>query len=181
MSSTGTHQRTLPVLLLAFALPVLFAYTTLQLGWYQGGATNRGELLNDLSYPDLDLTNPAPQRWQVAMLLPPRCESACQGQLTLLRQAHLALGREQDRVQPILFVTPSSDPEMRARLFAASFLQVEINPPARQALGEYALVVIDPLGQWVMGYASAHPEQPLALGQDLLADLRKLLKLSRIG
>ncbi|GAA5192936.1 hypothetical protein [Ferrimonas gelatinilytica] len=181
MSSIGTRQRTLLVLLLAFALPVIFAYTALKLGWYQGGATNRGELLSDLSYQQLALTNPEPRRWQMAMLLPAQCAADCEAQLTLLRQAHLALGREQERVQPILFVMPESDPGMLARLGEAPFLQAEINTQARQAMGAYALVVIDPLGQWVMGYRSGEVGPPLTLGQDLLADLRKLLKLSRIG
>ncbi|GAA4894773.1 hypothetical protein [Ferrimonas pelagia] len=182
MSSTGTSKRTLILLILAFALPVLAAYSALQWGWYQGGATNRGELLQQLSYDQLQLANPDSEHWQIVTQLPAECDQRCQATITVIQQAHIALGREKVRVQPVIFTTATSDPRAQENLRQLNFTLIPANSEAHQALAPYALVVVDPWGQWVMGYR-ADPQQavPLSMGKDLLADLRKLLKLSRIG
>ncbi|SHI02902.1 hypothetical protein [Ferrimonas marina] len=180
MPSTGTHQRTLIVLLLAFVMPVLVAYAVLKLGLYQGGSTNKGQLLSALSYEQLAHENPEAQQWQIIAFLPEQCDESCQDNLVLMRQTHQALGREQQRVRPLVFTQSDSDLSAVKQLSELQVTQATANDQVVDALAPYALVVVDPWGQWVLGY----PHGSLTTAEhrrDLLADLRKLLKLSRIG
>ncbi|MBY5994036.1 hypothetical protein [Ferrimonas balearica] len=180
--ASGTAKRTLIVLLAAFVLPVALAYLFLTQGWYQGGTTNRGQLLDGLSYQTLSVANPAERQWQIITLLPDQCRAACQDRLAAVRQAHIALGREQDRVVPLVYLTEHSDPTLQAQLTEHQLAAAPASPALQAALAGHALVVVDPLGQWVMAYPAV-ADQPAQIqqGRDLLADLRKLLKLSRIG
>ncbi len=43
------------------------------------------------------------------------------------------------------------------------------------------VLIVDPLGQLVMSYTAEPNEDLVKLSKDMLADLRKLLKLSRVG
>ncbi|WP_298440659.1 hypothetical protein [uncultured Ferrimonas sp.] len=165
-SSSAASKRTLLLLLGLFSLPVIAAALVLKLGWYQGGSTNHGQLLSDLSYQQLRVANPAEQTWQIVTFVPNQCDHACQQHLQQLNQAHIALGREHTRVIPIAYSSEAITAPER-------FRQV-INPPLQQALAPYAMVVVDPWGQWVLGYQQGQ-------SRDMLLDLRKLLKLSRIG
>ncbi|MBY6019432.1 hypothetical protein KUW04_16790 [Halomonas denitrificans] len=180
--NNGTAKRTLWLLLGAFILPVVLAYLYLTQGWYQSGATNRGQLLNNLSYQTLAVSNPAERQWQVITLLPAQCDSTCQDRLATLRQTHIALGREQDRVVPLVYLTDQSDATIRTELASQALRAAGAEMPVQQALADVAMVVVDPLGQWVMAYPPVQgTEAQIQQGRDLLSDLRKLLKLSRIG
>ncbi|MBY6187881.1 hypothetical protein KUV89_14780 [Marinobacter hydrocarbonoclasticus] len=180
--NNGTAKRTLWLLLAAFILPVVLAYLYLTQGWYQGGATNKGQLLDNLSYQSLSAGNPAEQQWQVITLLPARCDQTCLDRLATLRQTHIALGREQERVVPMVFLTDQSDPQIRTQLSEHELISAPAEPAVAAALASASLIVVDPLGQWVMAYPLvADTDAQIQQGRDLLSDLRKLLKLSRIG
>lgn len=182
MNSHGTDRYTPWFLMLAFALPIALAYLFLTLDWYRGGATNRGQLLMDVSYQSLKQTNPAERQWQIITFLPERCDTHCQDRLTTLRQAHIALGREQDRVVPLVFTQGTSDPDWQNQLSDQSFQLADANQAVIEQFNGVALAIVDPLGQWVMTYPLVDSqEDQIQQGRDLLADLRKLLKLSRIG
>ncbi|MDG2932729.1 cytochrome oxidase biogenesis cluster protein, partial [Vibrio parahaemolyticus] len=43
------------------------------------------------------------------------------------------------------------------------------------------MLIVDPLGQLVMSYSPKPNEDLVLLNKGMLADLRKLLKLSRVG
>ncbi len=180
--NNGTARRTLWLLLAAFLLPVILAYLYLTQGWYQGGATNKGQLLSGLSYDSLAADNPGARQWQMITLLPPVCEATCLDRLAMMQQAHIALGREQDRVVPLVYLTGQSDPRILPQLAEHALSTAQADDAVVTALNEHALVVVDPLGQWVMAYpAVSDTEAQIQQGRDLLSDLRKLLKLSRIG
>jgi hypothetical protein len=170
------------ILLLVFVLPVALAKLVLSLNLYQGGATNQGELLTgDLSYHSLSQTNPKPHSWQVLYLLPSHCGSQCQDRLYILQQSHIALGQVKDRVSTIIIVQSNSD------IGALSGLKLEhqtmaANTQLASLLLEQQLIIVDPLGSLVMRYPgiTGH-DANISQGKALLADLRKMLKLSRVG
>jgi hypothetical protein len=170
------------ILLLVFVLPVALAKLVLSLNLYQGGATNQGELLTgDLSYHSLSQTNPKPHSWQVLYLLPSHCGSQCQDRLYILQQSHIALGQVKDRVSTIIIVQSNSD------IGALSGLKLEhqtmaANTQLASLLLEQQLIIVDPLGSLVMRYSgiTGH-DANISQGKALLADLRKMLKLSRVG
>lgn len=189
------HQRNRHVLwwmLLIFALPVIAAKLILSQHWYQPAVTNHGLFIdNRLYYQSLNINNPAPQRWQIAYLLPHSCLALCLQQLHLLKQTHIALGKDQPRVMPVVLMSSELNPssqQMKADIEQMGFVvQVAANmdvaltqTSAGVSLQDY--VLIDPRGQWVMRYPSVSTagQLPKEL-KGLLADLRKLLTLSRVG
>ncbi len=161
-----SSKTTLLLLLVAFLVPVALAAVVLKAKWYQEGATNHGQLLNNLSYQQLQQPNPVHQQWQIITFVPSQCAPSCQAHLQQLQQVHVALGRERPRVHPIAF----SD----APLSAPDGVTVVVQPQLQPLLPELAVVIVDPLGQWVLHYQTDELS-------GLLKDLRKLLKLSRIG
>ncbi|EEX94593.1 hypothetical protein VIOR3934_20491 [Vibrio orientalis CIP 102891 = ATCC 33934] len=168
-------------LVVMFALPAIMAKTVLSQHWYQSGVTNKGELIEPHSTLDsFGLTNPyQQQQWQLGYVIPDKCDEFCQQQIYLLGQSHLALGKYQQRVQPVLLITPNSDsieaPE-------GSYQRLEVNQEFAQVVGQFEFVIVDPLGQLVMRYPKVNsPSELVPQSKGLLADLRKLLKLSRVG
>ncbi|TKB47619.1 hypothetical protein FCL40_15520 [Ferrimonas sediminicola] len=171
----------LVILCLVFLLPVAAAYLVLNQGWYRGGSTNHGVLLERLDYQTLAQANPAERHWQLLTLVPEACGARCEDRLTALQQIHLALGRERPRVVPVLLLQGEQSDATRL-LSGRGFATAVAGQEAIDLLERYPLVIVDPLGQWVMGYAAtADQAQQIAQGRALLTDLRKLLKLSHIG
>ena len=178
MTSKVTRGRfVLIALVCLFALPALVAKLILSQGWYESGVTNRGQLIEP--YTTLaQLGQASPQTihgWQLAYVVPEQCHQQCQQQLHLLKQSHIALGKYQERVVPVLWTLESSDS------VEAHMEKMAINASVAEKVAQGQVVIVDPLGQLVMSYTPKPNEDLVKLSKDMLADLRKLLKLSRVG
>ncbi|NKF52145.1 hypothetical protein G3R49_16395 [Shewanella sp. WXL01] len=175
-------RKTLIIVLAAFIVPVLAAKLVLYFDWYQGGVTNQGQLLDsNMSYQSMQMTNPAPQLWQMAYLLPEQCDQSCLSRLYVLNQTHVALGRHRDRVTPVIITTKRSDTKALSQ-FDVDFETVRASKDMTAHLTSNQFVIIDPLGSMVMQYPGVvGQQQNIALGKAMIADLRKMLKLSRVG
>jgi hypothetical protein len=169
-------------LILIFALPAIIAKTVLDQHWYTAGVTNSGELVEPrVTLQDFGITLPvAEEGWLVGYIAPTECESLCEQQLHYLNQSYLALGKNKERVTAVVFVAEGVS------------LRGTINKPDLEFLaggdkliGKFApasIVIIDPLGQLVMEYKSVSQQsQLISQSQGMIHDLRKLLKLSRVG
>lgn len=166
-------------LVVMFALPAIIAKTVLSQHWYQSGVTNKGELIEPMAtLESLGIDNPYQEtQWQLGYVVPEQCDEFCQQQIYLLGQSHIALGKYQQRVQPVLISTPSSEV-----LANSEYAQIKVNDGFSQVVDQFEYVIVDPLGQLVMRYPKVSKEGELvAQSKGLLADLRKLLKLSRVG
>ncbi|MGY0615479.1 cytochrome oxidase biogenesis cluster protein [Vibrio sp. FJH11] len=178
MTSNVTRGRLVLISLVClFALPAIAAKLILSQGWYHSGVTNRGKLIDP--YTTLEqLGQASPQAlhgWQLAYVVPNQCEEQCLQQLFLLKQSHIALGKYQDRVVPVLWTSESSDSvEVPMETMA-------MNASVAEIVEQGQVVIVDPLGQLVMSYTPKPNEDLVKLSKDMLADLRKLLKLSRVG
>ena len=168
-----------------------------------GAQTNSGALLSPPGdFADLQLTDsgvPAtvegPRLWRLMLVLGPNCDEACFEQAHQLRQLHLLLGRDNDRVLRVAALPPGFDRGHRAAL-SERFPRMELldapaellalavtgrklaggaDPAFETGLPEHGLLVIDPLGNVVMLHSWAQ------IGAPLLGDLRRLLRLSNIG
>ncbi len=168
-------------LVLMFALPAVIAKTVLVNHWYHSGVTNKGVLVEPkASYQSLGMENPYNgQQWQLAYVLPAECDQFCQQQVYLLGQSHIALGKYQSRVAPVLLVSASSD---LGDLPTDTWGVVSATGELSHVVADFEYVIVDPLGQLVMRYPKADSQDQLInQSKDVLADLRKLLKLSRVG
>jgi hypothetical protein len=167
-------------LVLVFALPAILAKTILSNNWYQSGVTNYGNLVDPaVTFESLDIDNPLFQKsWQMGLVLPEECLSHCAEKLHLLRQTHIALGKNKERILPVVYVTAELS---IIPTIMEEFIVVPVSEEFLSHVSEGDYLVVDPLGQLVMSYPNEQEITLAAQSKGLLSDLRKLLKLSRVG
>jgi hypothetical protein len=193
--TTGTGRRRLLTLAALFIGPLAAAwllYFGLG-GWRPTGSTAHGELISPVvSLPELAATTltPAPQRplfrgvWTLTLLGGEQCSEHCEHALVNARQVRLALGKEMDRIGRALISAPDA-PQLDALIEAhPGLVVVDAGDPGWRELaarfpdaadsGEW-IYLTDPLGNLMMRFAWDTPPA------DIKADLKRLLKLSRIG
>ena len=160
-------------------------------GWRPGETTNHGELISpavplpavSLPRPDGSLLGPEGFRehWTLVYVDAGACGEPCRAALQDSRQTRLALGRLMDRVQRVYLY--SGDPpaaafmaEEHPDLLAASLAGPEgARLAASLPSAAEGFWLVDPLGNVMMRYA------PDAARKGMLEDLKKLLRISRIG
>lgn len=200
------RNRAFLVALVILGMMPLFAAIVMYYGAgdrISGAQTNSGALLSPPGdFKDLSLTDggvPAsvegPRLWRLVLVMDSDCDDACLEQVTLLRQLHLLLGRDNDRIARVAALPPGFNRATRAALSEA-FPRMELldapaellslavtgrrlaggnDPSFETGLPEHGLLVIDPLGNVVMLHSWDQ------IGPPLLGDLRRLLRLSNIG
>lgn len=157
--------------------------------WAPPGQTNHGTLIEPVVLlPEVPIdtlagesTSPEVLRhhWTMLYVNPEPCGEACRQEIIKIRQVRLALGAEADRVERLYLAGGEPPPpewlaKTQAGLVSAS---LEDNPALAAALPspEAAIYFVDPLGNLMMRFpADADPE-------DIKTDLKKLLRISRIG
>ncbi len=180
MSSQTKGRVILVAIVLMFAFPAVIAKTVLSNHWYQSGVTNKGILVEPrVTLNSLGIDTSAQSKlWRVGYVVPDKCDQLCQQHIHMLMQSHTALGKEQGRVAPVLLVNDTSDITTLAQQ------DVEIMPINQafiSVIESSEIVILDPLGQLVMHYPKSDASQLVVQSKSVLADLRKLLKLSRVG
>lgn len=180
MSTVKKSRATLIGVVLAFLIPVIGAKLVLDQNWYQGAVTNKGTML----VPPLELkelNTLLPEGWRVALRDDGACAAACTQALYAMNQLDVALGKETDRVAPVLISASATTMD----LTQVPLVTAIENPSLAQALLDipsHHLMIIDPLGNVVLHYPTfAEEEKMRAEAKNLLSDLRTLLKLSKIG
>lgn len=174
-------RMTLIGLVVVFALPALIAKLILSQNWYQSGVTNFGQLVDgNVTLSSLGISSPEPQDgWLLGYVIPEHCDELCTQQLHILGQSYIALGRHKERVSPTIFATKSSDNTWLENNDVDTLMVNQLNTNFFQ---DASIIIVDPLGQLVMLYPSVTDESELVnQSKGMLHDLRKLLKLSRVG
>lgn len=187
----------LVLMLASFVLPFVIGSQAYKHGWFSGGATNKGHLLSPpMALADLALTPDAGStyadlrtRWWLLYIIPEQCAEVCQQSLTALPELQSSLGREQGRVGILLVKTERSalvptitvSPALRVFNANADVLAAKLQASAgSEAIGRW--YVLDPMGWIMLDYAAAKTDHEiLQRAQNVLDDLQKLLKASRIG
>ena len=119
--------------------------------------------------------------------VPSECAQECENALYGIQQVWLALGKEMDRVLPLVLTTNNSDQAALAKLTEqTSYHFIETEQASITDLfaahGSDSIFLVDTLDNVLMRYpANSDREQAVLNSREILADLRKLLKLSRIG
>ncbi len=180
MKSAKKSRATLIGVVLAFLIPVIGAKLVLDQTWYQGAVTNKGIML----VPPIelqDLNQSLPEGWVIALIDDGQCGIDCEQALYAINQTDVALGKETERVTPVLISAAPST----LNLSNTPQVTAVVNPDLVQRLSEipqHHLFIVDPLGNVMLHYPTyANEEQMRAEAKNLLADLRTMLKLSKIG
>lgn len=192
-TKTSKNRFTVFALVTVFVLPVVLAKLALENDWFNKSATNRGQLLAE----PIDASNLLRQidkhsqgeknTWKLMMTIPKVCDQACENAVLTISQVRQAVGRQMERVDAVYLVTEASDQAALANIQENSLGIVlkqddeNVNKVFKSA-GIDAIFITDTLHNVVLKYPNtADTEQAIMDGRDVLADLRKLLKLSRIG
>lgn len=202
-SQLRKNRLLLLLILASFVLPFVAGDLAYKLGWYQGGKTNHGRLIDPpVAFSGFKATRLAGEpvtaefvraNWWLLYVVPAHCETACRNRLFQMRQVRKALGRESERVRPLLVMTASLPAEIQSLLEKEfpDFIQIQadhegVNLAMAQVMadasGKGNLFIMDPLGWIMLTYAPEADEKSSVIkAEDILNDLKKLLKASRIG
>jgi hypothetical protein len=177
--------------LLFFGPLAIAVYLYYDTEWRPGGTNNHGELIVPavplpavgLPMPSGELTDTEFLRhhWSLVYLAREDCGEVCRDALYNGRQMRLALGRLMDRVQRVyLHVGAPPDPAFLAAehpdLLVASVATADGQALLALLTGQpEGYWLVDPLGNAMMRYP---PDEP---PRGMLEDLKRLLRLSRIG
>ena len=181
-----SNKKTLLLVFLAFVIPVILAKFALEQDWFHRAATNKGELLT----PPLDFSaalEELPPKWRLVYVMPEQCDVACENAIYSIQQVWLALGRETDRAQALVLVTDNSDKDVAAKVVSGEKLSVHrvsensVNKMFKGTQGN-GIFVVDTLNNAMLKYPVRADKQAAVMdSRDMLSDVKKLLKLSRIG
>jgi cytochrome oxidase Cu insertion factor (SCO1/SenC/PrrC family) len=175
--------------------PMGMAYIMYQTGWgVSSNTTNKGLLLNPplpiqeltLSQNDTLLTalfsdTQASKKWRLLVPVTSRCADICQKNLYTTRQVHIRLAEKAYRVERIILsldelpvtLNEQLDKEhpntLRPQMSSTNFSQWVAPANIEGAVEDYYYLV-DQEGYMMMRYDVSHT------GQDLLDDIKKLLK-----
>lgn len=180
--TNNTSKKTLILMVVVFVLPVVLAKLALDNDWFNRGATNKGNLLS----PTVDVSSlieGTEPKWRLMYVLPAECNKVCENALFSINQVWLALGKESDRAEPLVLVTPSSDKQALNALAAYPNVRtVQVNDKPTNILAEQSVYIVDTLNNAMLYYRVDGDRQVAVMeSRNMLADIKKLLKLSRIG
>jgi hypothetical protein len=193
---TPRRRLVLGVLAALFFAPVAVAFYLYYGGWHASGDVSHGDLVTPARpLPEVSLGGPdgVPTadlfkgKWSLIYTADGGCDADCRHALYVMRQVRLSLNQNMDRVQRVFLyrgecceepyfsteqrglITRDLDSAAGVELMAA----LEASAPAQDARAR--VWIADPLGNLVMSYA------PDADPKGMIADLKKLLRLSHIG
>lgn len=174
-----------------FVLPFLIGTGLFWSGWRPGKFSNHGELLQ----PPLDLPSdglsradgqPLPTssllgKWLLVLPVSGECQAACLKNLQQMQQVHIALNKDQDRLQRVLISSGAAAPAPLQTRFPDLALAVvapanPVTPAWQRALAGtgQTVFIVDPMGKVIMRYAEPGDMR------GVLKDLERLLKYSWI-
>jgi hypothetical protein len=185
-SPRARHRRVVLVLGGLFLLPLVAAFGLYYgLGYRPSGHTNHGRLIEPArALPVSASTRGSPVFHRVWSLVyvGAGCDAACEQTLYVMRQTHLGLNNDADRVQRVFIATGGvEDASALARepglivIDASSAQGAQLVRQFPAAEREHAIFIVDPLANLMMRFDSrADPK-------GLREDLQKLLRLSHVG
>lgn len=182
----SNNKRNLLLLLLVFILPVVMAYLALTFDWFNKAATNKGELLQPLIQAQT-LLSESPNTWQLMYIVPAVCNAECENAIYSVQQTQTATGKESDRVSVLFLTTDDSASNGIAAIKKIANAKT-LHTDSQSISSMFAktdtnsIFIVDTLHNVVLRYPTTSDRQQAILdSRDILADLKKLLKLSRIG
>ena len=177
-----------------FTVPFVISYY-LSKDYHAGGelqTSNYGSFINpivelsestfdDYSGENLNV-NQHLTKWSLIYRMPKNCSQMCSDEIYLIRQVNIALGKDMNRLERVIVLNqtiPSSEvgdlvikyPKAIVVKNNSSTFINEIN----KITDRHVLLLTDPLGNVILGYDEGFE------GKKLLKDIKKLLKLSKIG
>ncbi|QIR04990.1 hypothetical protein HBA18_00515 [Salinivibrio costicola] len=170
-------RMTLLALIGIFVLPVVVAKLVLEQSWYEKGVTNYGQFLAE---PATLNWLPEQGQWRLIYRVPEQCDAVCEQALFQLTQIPIAVGKERDRVTSVALT--STTPNALEVLTWQTLTTEQAQAWQQQAFDKSTIYLSDPMNNVVLAYpVSDDKTKWVAQGKGLLRDLKRLLKLSKVG
>ncbi len=177
-------RRSLLMVVGAFVLPIVIAKLALTQNWLDYGVTNQGQLVeNELTLKDLgvqhsDLDN----MWLILYALPDQCNEQCEQTLLSVNNTFTALGREMPRVKNVALYHQDLTEEQLNQLDISRWSILPTPSTTHSIIEQSKVLLVDPLGNIILEHnLPKSTEQQAMFGKGILADMKKLLKYSKIG
>jgi hypothetical protein len=185
-SDEHKSKSTLILMIAVFVLPVILAFFALKFDWFNKAATNRGDLLQPVIEAQ-SLLSDSDINWHLLYVIPQECLIECENALYGIEQTYRATGKESDRVSLLFIATENSSSEAleKARSKTGAILLQKSQNNVNEVFKNVdinAIFISDTQHNIVLRYPVTQDKQQAIMdSRDILADLKKLLKLSRIG
>lgn len=173
-------KKTLLMMVAVFVIPVVMAKLALDNNWFNKAATNKGQLLTPTIDMSPVLTDKEP-KWRLLYVMPAQCDSRCENALFSINQVWLALGKESDRTEALVITTDQSD-ETALNALSKYPNVATLNSNELPQLNTHSVYIVDTQNNAMLFYQIKNDRKDAVMeSRNMLADIRKLLKLSRIG
>lgn len=175
------------LMLLAFALPVVLAKLALHYNWLDYGVTNKGQLFEQpLTLKQLNLNDSAiKKQWLLLLALPQSCQQHCQESveashaLQTIQNTFTALGKDKARVSTVAL---GKQPRNMSSALSQDWLFIKNSEKSARYFNVPQLIIVDPLGNLVLFHPLPEESSTMPFfGKQVLADMKKLLKYSKVG
>ena len=178
------NRRSLLLLLAVFVLPILLAKLALDNQWLSLGVTNQGKLLDQaLTLSDLGINeNIFSEQWLIIYRLPKECPKLCLQSIETAHNSYVLLGKDMPRVTPLLLNDNIFTAEQSKQLLKSQWQMLSLTPQMNNRLKTPQIVIADPLGNIILRHnIPENKNQLAAFGKAIIADMKKLLKYSKVG
>jgi hypothetical protein len=183
-SSKYRNRRSLLLLLSVFILPILLAKLALENQWLDLGVTNQGKLLaQPLTLSQLGIEQSQfGKQWLIIYRLPNVCPELCLHSIEAVHNSYVALGKDMPRVSPVLLKKNIFSAQQNKQLSKSQWQVLTLTPQMNNLLQEPQVLIADPLGNIILRHQlPENVEQQPAFGKAIIADMKKLLKYSKVG
>lgn len=178
------NRRSFLLMIAVFALPIILAKFALDGEWLATGVTNKGQLLNnELTLAKLGLDKSEfNEQWLMLYNLPSQCSLDCQKTLETVHNTYVALGKEMPRVSPVALYQNNLSSEQLEQIATSQWQLMAMPDNAKEILDSSQILIVDPLGNVFMSHEIPESSAELPrFGKQILADMKKLLKYSKVG
>lgn len=182
--NTGSSKRTFLMMLAVFALPIVLAKLALQFQWLNYGVTNKGQLIEQaITLEQLGINAmEAKSHWLLIVNVPQDCQLDCQQMIQTVYNTYVALGKDKPRSKALALIANNYTAKQHAKLSEQGWLYSKTTTQANKHLNTTKVYIADPLGNIVLSHTIPQQREEFALfGKQILADMKKLLKYSKVG
>lgn len=178
------NRRILLIVIAVFVLPIILAKFALNGDWLATGVTNNGTLLtNELTLKQLGIDKAEfNEQWLMLYSLPKQCGADCQKTLETVHNTYVALGKEMPRVTPVALYQNELSTEQLQHISKSQWQLLAMPTEAKQYIDKSQVLIVDPLGNVFLSHKIPNiTEQLPQFGKQILADMKKVLKYSKVG
>ena len=183
-TSQKRNRRSLLLLITVFILPILLAKLALDNQWLNLGVTNQGKLLaQPLTLKELGIDeSELAKQWLIIYRLPNTCPDICLHSIETVHNSYVVLGKDMPRVSAVLLNKNIFSAQQEKQLAKSQWKILALTPQMSNLLLEPQVLIADPLGNIILRHQLPEKmEQQAAFGKAIVADMKKLLKYSKVG